>query len=170
MKHFFLIVFVAFALSACQKESTQKAETPAPAEFLVVDGASAESVAELNTKKDEVISQVLARHELDPSEVDVRVGAPSGLGVTVEVGLRLTMVEHAYTHFRITLHAFWCRLTDGEPKCLDCAAIRWVLPEDLDELPMSVADRKIARALRAEVNGEPKAEAVSSRHPWQADA
>jgi A/G-specific adenine glycosylase len=58
------------------------------------------------------------------------------------------VVKHAYTHFRITLHAFWCRLKEGEPACLDCAAIRWVLPEDLDELPMSVADRKVAQALR----------------------
>jgi len=70
------------------------------------------------------------------------------LAVTVEVGSRLTVVKHAYTHFRITLHAFWCRLKQGEPACLDCAAIRWVLPEDLDELPMSVADRKVAQALR----------------------
>jgi len=78
------------------------------------------------------------------------------LGVTVEVGRRLTVVEHAYTHFRITLHAFWCRLSEGEPQCLDCAAFRWVPPDDLDELPMSVADRKVAQALRAKMS-QPKA-------------
>jgi A/G-specific adenine glycosylase len=70
------------------------------------------------------------------------------LDVTVDVGRQLTVVEHAYTHFRITLHAFWCRLSDGEPRCLDCAAVRWALPEELDDLPMSVADRKVAQALR----------------------
>ena len=70
------------------------------------------------------------------------------LGVIVEVGAPLTVVEHAYTHFRITLHAFWCRVRDGVPTCLDCAAVRWVQPEALDELPMSVADRKVVRALR----------------------
>lgn len=74
------------------------------------------------------------------------------LGVLVEVGQQLAVVEHAYSHFRITLHAFWCRLIDGRPRCLDCAAFRWVAPPDLDELPMSVADRKIAETLQ---EGEP---------------
>ncbi len=70
------------------------------------------------------------------------------LDVIVKVGRRLTVVEHAYTHFRITLHAFFCHLSQGEPRCLECAQFRWVQPSDLDQLPMSVADRKIARTLR----------------------
>jgi A/G-specific adenine glycosylase len=72
------------------------------------------------------------------------------LGVEVEVGEPLTVVPHAYTHFRITLHAFWCRLRSGEPRCLDCAAFRWVNPQDLDELPMSRVDRKVAHSLADE--------------------
>jgi A/G-specific adenine glycosylase len=70
------------------------------------------------------------------------------LGVEVEVGKKLTVVKHAYTHFRITLHAFRCRVVSGEPRCLDCAAFRWASPAELDALPMSVADRKIARVLQ----------------------
>jgi A/G-specific adenine glycosylase len=70
------------------------------------------------------------------------------LDVAVEVGEPLTVVKHAYTHFRITLHAFRCRIIAGDPRCLDCAAFRWVDPAELDALPMSVADRKIAQALR----------------------
>jgi A/G-specific adenine glycosylase len=69
------------------------------------------------------------------------------LGVEVEVGEPVTVVEHAYTHFRITLHAFWCRLRDGQPRCLDCAAFRWMVPGDLDQLPMSAVDRRIAQIL-----------------------
>ena len=71
------------------------------------------------------------------------------LGVTVGVGQRLLVVEHAYTHFRITLHAYWCRLVHGEPRCLDCAAVRWVMPEALSSLPMSVADRKVAEMVQS---------------------
>jgi A/G-specific adenine glycosylase len=70
------------------------------------------------------------------------------LGVEVEVSERLTVVKHAYTHFRITLHAFRCRVVAGEPRCLDCAAFRWVSPAELDALPMSAADRKIAQVLQ----------------------
>jgi A/G-specific adenine glycosylase len=72
------------------------------------------------------------------------------LGVEVEVGDPLMVVPHAYTHFRITLHAFRCRLRSGEPRCLDCAAFRWVNPQDLDELPMSRVDRKVAHSLTDE--------------------
>ena len=69
------------------------------------------------------------------------------LGVAVAVGEQLIVVRHAYTHFRITLHAFCCRLVEGKPRCLDCADFRWVQPAELHALPMSVADRKIAQAL-----------------------
>ncbi len=72
------------------------------------------------------------------------------MDVTVAVGERLTVVEHAYTHFRITLHAFHCRLLDGEPRCLDCADFRWALPAEMAKLPMSVADRKVVQALVGE--------------------
>ncbi len=70
------------------------------------------------------------------------------LDVKVEVGRELIAVEHAYTHLRITLHAFSCELVSGEPRCLDCAAFRWVGLAELDALPMSVVDRKVARALQ----------------------
>lgn len=69
------------------------------------------------------------------------------LGVEVEVGDLLVVIPHAYTHFRITLHAFWCRVWDGEPHCFECAAFRWVEPEGLDELPMSRVDRKVAQTI-----------------------
>ena len=70
------------------------------------------------------------------------------LDIEVEVGERLLTLEHAYTHFRITLHAFRCALRRGEPRCLECADLRWVFPADLEALPMSVADRRIARAVQ----------------------
>jgi A/G-specific adenine glycosylase len=76
------------------------------------------------------------------------------LDVEVGVGELLIVVEHAYTHFRITLHAFRCRLVAGEPRCLDCAAFRWVDGAELDALPMSVVDRKVAQALSAARQGE----------------
>jgi A/G-specific adenine glycosylase len=71
------------------------------------------------------------------------------LGIEVEVGEPLAVIQHAYTHFRITLHAFRCRVVAGEPRCLDCAAFRWVTLAALHTLPMSVVDRKVARTLQA---------------------
>ena len=69
------------------------------------------------------------------------------LGIEVEIGPELLVMEHAYTHFRITLHVFECRLRGGTPRCLECADVRWVAPAELDALPMSVTDRRIARAI-----------------------
>jgi A/G-specific adenine glycosylase len=69
------------------------------------------------------------------------------MGIGLEVGRHLTTVEHAYTHFRITLYAFFCRLVEGEPRCIECADFRWATLADIHALPMAVTDRKIARVL-----------------------
>jgi A/G-specific adenine glycosylase len=65
------------------------------------------------------------------------------------VGEPVTVVKHAYTHFRITLHAFHARHTAGEPRPLGCADWRWVGLEELERFPFPVTDRKIIAALRA---------------------
>jgi A/G-specific adenine glycosylase len=75
------------------------------------------------------------------------------LGVRVEVGDQLVRFNHAYTHFRITLYAYRCRLLEGELRCLECADLRWIVPGELDALPMSVADRRIARAVQDGMRG-----------------
>jgi len=57
----------------------------------------------------------------------------------------LTRLEHAYTHFRITLHAFFLD-PGGEPAA---AAGEWVALAALDTRPMAVTDRAVARAAAA---------------------
>jgi hypothetical protein len=46
------------------------------------------------------------------------------LGIEVAVGEHVISIEHAYTHFRITLHAYHARHTGGEPQCLGIDAWR----------------------------------------------
>ena len=70
------------------------------------------------------------------------------LAVTIAVGDPLTTVRHAYTHFRITLHAFHARHVDGQPQASGCDNWRWVGLEELAAFPMPVTDRKIVAALR----------------------
>jgi A/G-specific adenine glycosylase len=69
------------------------------------------------------------------------------LAVHIEVGAHLGVYEHAYTHFRVTLHAFSCRLLDGEPQPIEAADLRWVTPPELKEYPMGKIDREIAKNL-----------------------
>jgi A/G-specific adenine glycosylase len=70
------------------------------------------------------------------------------LGVDVAVGEPVISIKHAYTHFRITLHAFECELLGGEPQAIGVADWRWVSLEDLAPFPFAVTDQKIVAALR----------------------
>lgn len=69
------------------------------------------------------------------------------LGAEIRVGEEFGVYRHAYTHFRITLHAFLCELLDGEPRPLAAADLAWVAPEALADYPMGKVDRQIARRL-----------------------
>ena len=71
------------------------------------------------------------------------------LGIEVEVGDLLTTVEHAYTHFRITLYAYACRYLSGEPQCLACTAWKWVTPAHLSSYAFPAANHAILLALGA---------------------
>ncbi|HNT77790.1 MAG TPA: (deoxy)nucleoside triphosphate pyrophosphohydrolase, partial [Anaerolineae bacterium] len=66
------------------------------------------------------------------------------MAIDIAVGEQLTVVKHAYTHFRITLYAFACRWVAGVPQCLACDAFQWATPAEMQALPMAVTDRKIA--------------------------
>lgn len=69
------------------------------------------------------------------------------IGVEIEVGARLGVFDHAYTHFRVTVHAFECKLIRGEPQAIDHSEIRWVSPEQLREYPMGKIDRAISTTI-----------------------
>jgi len=60
----------------------------------------------------------------------------------------LLQVKHAYTHFRMTMHAYHCRHIGGEPRAIECADWAWTTITDLDAYALSTADRKIVAALR----------------------
>jgi A/G-specific adenine glycosylase len=73
------------------------------------------------------------------------------LALKIEVGSFVTKVKHAYTHFRITLHAFHARHLSGTPQHLGVANHAWVTLTDLDNYAFAVTDRKIITALINEV-------------------
>jgi A/G-specific adenine glycosylase len=56
------------------------------------------------------------------------------LGIRVKVLRPLIKVKHAYSHFRITLHAFECQYVSGRPRALGCADWKWVRLCDLRRL------------------------------------
>lgn len=70
------------------------------------------------------------------------------LGMEIAVGAPIAVVKHAYTHFRITLHAFACHPLRGEPQALGVADWAWVSLDELDAYAFPAADRRIIAALR----------------------
>ncbi|MBL8133311.1 MAG: A/G-specific adenine glycosylase [Anaerolineae bacterium] len=74
------------------------------------------------------------------------------LGIEVAVGEFFVKVKHAFTHFRITLHAFECRHIAGEPQRLGVHAFAWVREDDLDAYSFGKADRQVIAALKARRN------------------
>ena len=71
------------------------------------------------------------------------------LQVNVKVVRLLKTVRHAYSHFRITLHAFECEYVSGRPKAIGCSSWKWVTLDEMDDYPFPRANQKILEALYA---------------------
>jgi A/G-specific adenine glycosylase len=71
------------------------------------------------------------------------------LGTDILVGEAFGIYEHAYTHFKVTLHAFICSLNGREPQPLEASELRWVDPTELAQFPMGKIDRAIARRMES---------------------
>jgi A/G-specific adenine glycosylase len=69
------------------------------------------------------------------------------LGVQIKVGNELGVFRHAYTHFRVTLHAFACTLSTGKPQAIVPDGLKWVKPDSLEGYPMGKLDRRISQTL-----------------------
>lgn len=84
----------------------------------------------------ETLEDSLQREIHEELEAEIRVGEPFGV------------YQHAYTHFRVTLHAFRCTLVNGsQPRPVQVHDLRWTPIEELPNFPMGKLDRQIATRL-----------------------
>ncbi len=69
------------------------------------------------------------------------------LAMEVTVGDKVATVKHAYSHFKITLHAYHCTWVSGKPTphCADDWA--WVAPKKLNDYAFPKANLKVIEAL-----------------------
>lgn len=70
------------------------------------------------------------------------------VGIRVRVGRQLMIINHAYSHFRITMHVFECRYLSGEPRPLAGQQVRWVTPSSLSRYPFPAANKALIEALK----------------------
>ena len=71
------------------------------------------------------------------------------LDIVVDVGDVFMELTHEYPDMTVRLTLYHATIREGKPKLLEHHAIRWILPEQIDELEFCPADEVILKALKA---------------------
>jgi adenine-specific DNA glycosylase len=75
--------------------------------------------------------------------------AREGLGMEIQPGEPVAIVQHTFTHVRATYHALRCAVISGDPRALQYDALAWVPWDRIGGYALPVAQKRIA-ALAAE--------------------
>ncbi|MBD2005846.1 MULTISPECIES: 8-oxo-dGTP diphosphatase MutT [Cyanophyceae] len=70
------------------------------------------------------------------------------LGIEIEVGDRLIVIDYTYSQFSITLNVHHCQHLKGIPQPIESEEVRWVTLDQLDQYPFPAANIQIINALR----------------------
>lgn len=76
------------------------------------------------------------------------------LGVETEVYEKFHQLRHAYSHFKITLHAFWCRILSGDPAPKSSSELKWVSLNEIDQYPFPKANKTLIKHLQKIEDGD----------------
>ena len=69
--------------------------------------------------------------------------AKEELGITIKVKKFIIKVNHQYSHFKITLHAYHCQYIEGFIKCLQVDDWTWINPNAFSDYPFPKANHYI---------------------------
>ncbi len=69
------------------------------------------------------------------------------LGIRIKVGEPIISIDHAYTHFKITLHAFECEFVSGQAQALQVEDFKWVRMSELKKYAFAKTDLRIISAI-----------------------
>jgi len=69
------------------------------------------------------------------------------LGVETDVFDKFKELKHAYSHFKITMHAYWCKIKRGSPKPNSSDKLEWVHLNNIDHFPFPKANKSIIHDL-----------------------
>jgi A/G-specific adenine glycosylase len=76
------------------------------------------------------------------------------LGVEVTITKPFMKLDHAYSHFKITMHAYLCELKDGTPSSNTSQEVRWIGIDELADYPFPKANRKLTEKLMSLDEGQ----------------
>ena len=69
------------------------------------------------------------------------------LGIDVAVEDHFYTLSHAYSHFKITLHAFRCRIREGTPQAREDQPFQWIPLDELNDVAFPRANRRLIEEL-----------------------
>lgn len=74
------------------------------------------------------------------------------LGLDIEVMGSMLNVPHAYSHFKVTLHVYECRLVSKAQEAVAHVheELRWIPPDELNDYPFPKANKTIVEHLQLE--------------------
>ncbi len=73
------------------------------------------------------------------------------LGVEVKAYKELMSLKHTYSHFSITMHAWFCKLLSGTPEPRQSQEVRWVERRELEQYPFPKANKVLTEKLLKEL-------------------
>ncbi len=76
------------------------------------------------------------------------------LGISVEIFKKFDELKHAYSHFKITMHAYWCKIHSGEPAPKSSQKIEWASLEKIHSYPFPKANKTLIEKLQTMENGD----------------
>jgi len=78
------------------------------------------------------------------------------LDISVKIIQKLKKVKHAYTHFKIELNIFICRLSSSTVQARQSQPIRWIGLDEMNQYPFPAANYKFFKELEAVLEKETK--------------
>ncbi len=83
-------------------------------------------------------------------EMALRRELDEELGIAVEAGPLYMDTVHQYSERSVHLYFFECGIIGGEPEARSAMALGWFTPEDLSNLDLPEANRKLVERLQGE--------------------
>jgi len=80
-----------------------------------------------------------------PAEM-LETALETGCNLKIKRGAALGTVRHAYTHFKVTVHVFFCELISIP----NPGTLKWVKLQDMESYPMGKVDRQIAQKITSQ--------------------
>ncbi len=69
------------------------------------------------------------------------------IGIKVNIEKHAAVIQHGYTHFSITMHAYICSYKSGRPQRNECIDFKWISAKALSEYAFPRSDQKIIEKL-----------------------